>query len=86
MLEIFEYNKDSFGSMVVVDIVIGQFWMAIILLGIGKRAKIDRWLKADNSAIEELQIKVTEFTEKIKRNPTLTDFMIILGRNCAFWC
>ena len=57
MYEIFEYNPDKFGGMVLVDIVIANIWMAIILIGIGKRDRINKWLKADTSAIEELKEK-----------------------------
>ena len=79
MLEIFQYNPQKFSSMVVVDIFVANTWMAILLLGIGKSKKIDKWLKADNSAIEILKQKVSTFSEKIKRNPTLSDYMIMLG-------
>ncbi|MGF1556690.1 DUF819 family protein [Paucihalobacter sp.] len=78
MLEIYEYNQELYGGMVLVDIVVANIWMAVILLGIGKRKKIDKWLKADNSAIDELQQKVEEFSKSVTRNPTLTDYMIIL--------
>ncbi|MCB0444500.1 MAG: DUF819 family protein, partial [Gelidibacter sp.] len=78
MLEIYQYNQELYGGMVLVDIVVANIWMAILLLGIGKKAKIDKWLKADNSAIDALQQKVQTFTEKIARNPTLTDLMLIL--------
>lgn len=79
MYEIYEYSPDKYGAMVLVDIVVANLWMAILLLGIGKSQKIDNWLKADNSAIETLKEKVSSFAEKIKRNPTLTELMIILA-------
>lgn len=79
MLEIFEYNPEKYGGMVLVDIVVANLWMAILLLGIGKTDKINNWLKADNSAIEALKEKVSNYAESIKRNPTLTDLMIILA-------
>lgn len=78
MLEIYEYNQTLYGGMVLVDIVVANIWMAIILLGIGKRAKIDKWLKADNTAIDELQNKVEAFSKSVMRNPTLTDYIVIL--------
>ena len=77
MLEIYGYNQKLYGGMVFVDIVVANIWMAILLIGIGKSQKIDNWLKADNSSIEELKEKVTTFANKVKRNPTLTDLMII---------
>jgi len=79
MYEIYKYSPDKYGAMVLVDIVVANLWMAILLLGIGKTKKIDKWLKADSSAIETLKERVSSFTEKIKRNPTLTELMIILA-------
>lgn len=79
MLEIYEYNPAKYGGMVLVDIVVANIWMAIILIGIGKRERIDNWLKSDNSAIERLKEKVSSFAESVKKNPTLTDYMIMLA-------
>ncbi len=79
MLEIYEFNQELYGGMVLVDIVVANIWMAIILLGIGKRKKIDKWFKADNTAIDELQNKVQAFSDKITRNPSLTDIIVILA-------
>ena len=79
MLEIYQYNPQKYGGMVFVDIVIANIWMAILLIGIGKKDKINKWLGADTSAIEELKNKVSTFTQKVKRNPSLTDLMIMLA-------
>jgi uncharacterized membrane protein len=78
MLEIFQYNPEKYGGMVLIDIVVANVWMAIVLLGVGKTERIDTWLKADTSSIEKLKLKVTEFTNKITRVPTLNDYMIML--------
>ncbi len=79
MLEIYEYNPKKYGGMVLVDIVVANLWMAIILIGIGKTKTIDKWLKADTSAIEKLKEKVVSFSSKITRKPTLADIIIILA-------
>jgi uncharacterized membrane protein len=79
MLEIYEYNPKKYGGMVLVDIVVANLWMAIVLIGIGKSQKIDKWLKADTSAIEELKEKVSSYSSKITRNPSLSDLIIILS-------
>jgi len=79
MLEIYKYNPAKYGGMVIVDIVVANVWMAILLIGIGKKDSINKWLKADTIAIEELKDKVISFTQKIKKNPTLSDFMIMLA-------
>ncbi|NNG09248.1 MAG: DUF819 family protein [Arenibacter sp.] len=78
MLEIYQYNPDKYGGMVLVDIVVANVWMAIILLGVGKTNSIDRWLKSDTSAIEQLRIKVAAFSEKITRVPSSKDYMMML--------
>ena len=79
MLEIFKYNPEKYGGMVLVDIVVANLWLAIILLGIGRTHAIDKWLKADNTAIEELKEKVSIYTKSVKRTPELKDYMIMLG-------
>ncbi len=78
MLEVFKYNQENYGGMVLIDIVVANLWLAIILLGVGKTDKIDRWLKADTSSIEELKVKVSTYTEKIARVTTLKDFIMLL--------
>lgn len=78
MLEIFQYNPEKYGGMVLIDIVIGNIWLAILLLGIGKTNRIDKWLKADTSSIEALKEKVSNFTAAITRIPTLNDYMALL--------
>jgi uncharacterized membrane protein len=77
MLEIYGYNQKLYGGMVFVDIVVANLWMAILLIGIGKSKKIDKWLNADTSSIEELKEKMSTFTESVKRNPSVTDMMIM---------
>jgi uncharacterized membrane protein len=79
MLEIYGYNQSKYGTMVFVDIVVANIWMAILLIGIGKSKKIDKWLNADTSSIEALKDKMSTFTESVKRNPSLTDIMIMLA-------
>ncbi len=78
MLEIFKYNPEKYGALVLVDIVVANIWMAILLLGVGRTKQLDRWLKADVSSIENLKTKVSAFTEKIARIPTLKDYMMLL--------
>ncbi|ARN76608.1 hypothetical protein BST97_00520 [Nonlabens spongiae] len=79
MLEVYKFNRSEYGAMLLVDVVVANVWMAILLLGIGKSAKIDRWLGADNTAIESLKAKVSNFSTSVKREATLTDIMVMLG-------
>ncbi len=79
MLEIYGFNQEKYGAMVLVDIVVANIWMAFLLFGVGKTEAIDRWLKADSSAIDELKKKVEAYQQKIARTPSLADYMMILG-------
>jgi len=79
MLEIFKFNPEKYGGMVFVDIIVANLWMAIILLGIGRNKAIDKWFNADASAIIALKDKVENYTKSITKNPSLTDYMIMLA-------
>ena len=79
MLEVFKYNQEKYGAMVLVDIVVANIWMAVLLFGIGRKEKIDKWFKADNRSIEELKDKVTAYSNNVTRNPSLTDLIMILS-------
>lgn len=79
MLEIYEYNPDLYGGMVLVDIVVANLWMAILLFGIGRNEKIDKWLNADDSAITNLKNKVASYAASVTRNPSLDDLIIMLA-------
>lgn len=77
MLEIYGYNQKLYGGMVFVDIVVANLWMALILIGIGKSKKINNWLNADTSSIESLKEQMSTFSESVKRNPSVTDMMLM---------
>lgn len=79
MLETYKYKESLFGGMLLVDIVVANIWMAVILFGIGKKAKIDKWLKADSSAIDDLVEKVENFQKSVERKANLSDYMVIAG-------
>jgi len=53
--------------------------MGFLLYGAGISDKIDKKLKADNSAIEELKKKVEAFSAKYSRIPSTTDVFVILA-------
>jgi len=79
MKEIFEVGDQLFGTMVVVDVVVANIWMGFILYGTNIADKIDRWLKADTSAIVDLQERIERYRASVTRNPTTTDLFIMLG-------
>ena len=79
MKEVFEVSDEVFASMVAVDILIANVWMAFLLFLATRAEGIDARLGADTSAIDELRHRVTEFRDRHARIATLPDMMIILG-------
>lgn len=77
MKEIFEVPDDVFSMMVVIDVFMANIWMAILLYLAPRASQIDKKVKADSSAIDELQEKVSEIQKKNSKTPTTTDLMII---------
>jgi uncharacterized membrane protein len=79
MKEIFDVPGGVFASMVVIDIVVANIWMAFLLYGANISDKLDRRLKADNSAIEDLKHKVLDYQESVKKIPTSVDLYVLLA-------
>jgi len=68
-----------FGLMVIVDVTVANVWMGVLLYLAGQQHRIDRFTKADTSAIEELKRRIAEFTAKTTRVPSLKDLMLIVA-------
>jgi len=79
MKEIYEVKDNLFGTMIVVDVVVANIWMGFLLYGANISDKIDKWFKADNSAIEDLKIRVSTYRASIEKIPTTTSLFILLG-------
>jgi uncharacterized membrane protein len=77
MLELYQFNPEKYGGMITVDIVVANIWMAFILLGAGKAEKIDKWLKADSSTIDDLKNKMESYSSGVERNTTFNDLIKI---------
>ncbi|MGS0747609.1 DUF819 family protein [Halpernia sp. GG3] len=79
MLEIFSFDKKLYGGMILVDIVVANIWMAILLFLISKNEKINKWLKADNSSVQNLIDRVENYSLSVQKQPTLKDYMVMFG-------
>ncbi|WP_435275987.1 DUF819 domain-containing protein [Psychrobium sp. nBUS_13] len=79
MKESFDVGNTIFSSMVAVDIIVANIWMAILLILAGNAKRIDEKTGADTSAIDALREKVALFKEKNDRNPTVTNLMMIVA-------
>lgn len=79
MLEVFEYDRSLYGAMVLVDILVANLWLAILMISTSKKQGIDRWLKADTSAIETLQKNVEHYQAQTARLTTQPDLIALFA-------
>ena len=77
--EISDTLDDQFSIMLIVDVFVANLWMPFLLFGAGIREKIDGWLNADASAVNELQEKVEQLQAKSARIPSFPDWMVIVA-------
>ena len=78
MKEIFNVSDTLFSSMIAVDVIVANIWMAILLYGAGINERIDAKFQADNSAITELKEKIEAYRAQILRIPDLTDTLKVM--------
>ena len=79
MKEIFNVDENIFATMIVVDVVVANIWLGVLLYGANISEKLDKILKADNSAILALQKKVEDYRTGIEKIPTTRDAFIVMG-------
>jgi uncharacterized membrane protein len=79
MKEVYQVDDNLFGTMLVIDIVVANIWMGFLLYGTSISQKIDKWLKADNSAILALQESMSKYSSSIEKNPSTTDLIILMA-------
>tara|TARA_R110002049_G_scaffold196443_2_gene365497 strand:- start:5048 stop:6364 length:1317 start_codon:yes stop_codon:yes gene_type:complete len=79
MKEIYLPSDELFSAMVTVDVIVANIWMAFLLFGAGISEKVDRFFKADASAIDAVKKSIEDYRLSVNRNPTLTDMFAILA-------
>ena len=79
MKEVFEVSDDLFSAMITVSVIIYGFWMAFLLYGAGITERIDRYLKADTTAIERVKEKMEKYQAENIRVSTFNDLFKIIA-------
>ena len=79
MKEIFNVQDNLFASMIVVDVVVANIWMGFLLYGANISDSVDKWLKADNSAIADLKTRVENYQASVRKMPTTTTTFIVMA-------
>lgn len=79
MKEIFNVNDTLFGTMVVVDVIVANIWMGFLLYGANISARVDRWLKADSTVIDEVEKRIADYRASIEKVPQTRDMFMLLA-------
>ena len=79
MKEVFQTSDKLFSSMIAVDVIVANIWMAFLLYGAGISKQMDRWFKADSSAIDDVRDKIENYQLSIAKIPNLTNVVTLLA-------
>ena len=79
MKEVFEVQEEMFSAMITVDVLVANVWMALLLFGVPRAEKIDRWNGADASVIADLKQKLILRQAGKERIPQVADLFLLLA-------
>lgn len=79
MKEIYGASDQLFSAMIVVDVFVANVFMSVLLFGTGYNKRLNRFFKADDSAIENLKHKMESFQKKMAKVATFKDLMFLLA-------
>lgn len=79
MKEVYEVDATLFGQFAAVDVIVASLWMAVLLFLAGRAEAIDRWNRADTSAIDEIKRRIEAYQAEHVRVPNLNDLVMIIA-------
>lgn len=75
--EVFHPSDQLFSQMVAVDVLIAELWMAALIYGAGVAARVDSFLGADSSQVEEVKAHLDSDQKANERNPMLREYIFL---------
>lgn len=79
MKEIYGASDTLFSAMIVVDVFVANIFMSVLLFGTGMNKRINKFFKADDSAIEALKSKMEKFQASVSRVASFNDLIYMLA-------
>ena len=77
MKEVYGASDQLFSAMIVVDVFVANVFMSVLLFGTGYNKRLNKFFKADDSAIENLKNKMESFQKKMAKIATFKDLMML---------
>jgi len=75
MKEMFDVGDYVFSSVLIVDVLVGYGWMAVLLYFVRHSDSIDYYLKADNTVVKALIKEVSANQDGLTKTPSMTDLL-----------
>ncbi|PZE15782.1 hypothetical protein DNU06_16515 [Putridiphycobacter roseus] len=79
MLEVYQASDKLFSKMIIVDVVVANIFMSVLLFGTGQNKRLNKFFKADDSAIEALKTKMEAFQKSVEKVLTFKSLTYMLG-------
>jgi uncharacterized membrane protein len=76
--EVFQPSPEVFSQAIAVDVITAELWLAVLLFGVARSAKLDKWLGADTSAVEEVKQKMEAEAANQQQSLSVKDLMMVL--------
>ena len=83
MKETFNVGDSIYSSMIAVDVIVANVWMAGLLLIARKSKRLDQHIGADTSAVDSLRDKISAYQAEILRIPKTVDTLMVLAAGFA---
>lgn len=76
---IFVPSPELFSATIAVDVFVAYAWMAVLIYGASKVTLLNRYLKADNSAVETLTHRMDTLAKSTVRPTEVKDIFVMIG-------
>lgn len=76
---IFAPSPELFSATIAVDVFVAYGWMAVLIYGASKVTALNRYFKADNSAVEALTHRMDTLAKNSVRATEVKDIFIMMG-------
>ncbi|WP_341224707.1 DUF819 family protein [uncultured Arcticibacterium sp.] len=89
--EVFQPSGVLFSQSVAVDILVAETWLAVLLLGVANKAKMNKFFGSNSDLIDEIKDKLEAESLKKTKIPAYEDYIKILavgfgGTAIAYFC
>jgi uncharacterized membrane protein len=77
--EVFKPSPQLFSSMVVLDTIIANLWLAVLLFGVSKNKQINKFFRANDKDVDEVREKMEAYQLATAKIPNLSEALAIIG-------